>query len=247
MPSLPKHARIRTDLERAIRTGALAPGDTIPTERELAEKYDVSRATVQRAVTEMAQAGMVIRRRRAGTTVTAEAAASNLMRFTNPHTHEAEAAGIHRVLSAAVVPAEDTGEKLPGIGPMEAVFHLRRVKEDEQGRPAALETAVVPFSVAPRLLQEDLGPLTVLAYLQRIGVPAVRSRLYLTPMVAGEAEAEALQIPEGTALFHMRRETYLQGGGLAELFIGALSPHHFRLFVEQTVDPQMTHEHNSEE
>jgi len=239
---LAKHAKIRIDLERAIRAGELPPGATIPTERELAEEYGVSRATVQRAVTEMAQLGMVIRRRRAGTTVAPGAAAANLLRFTDPHSHEPETSGLHRVVFADVVPAEDTGEDLPGLDPTDAVFHVRRVKEDEQGRPAGLETAVVPFSVAPRLLQEDLGPLTMLAYFQRLGVPVVRSRLYLTPMVAGPAEAEALTIDEGTALFHLRRESYLRDGSLAEVFIGALAPHAFRLFVEQTVDLDVTPE-----
>jgi GntR family transcriptional regulator len=240
--SLAKHAKIRIDLERAIRSGELPPGASIPTERELAEEYGVSRATVQRAVTEMAQLGMVIRRRRAGTTVAPGAAAANLLRFTDPHSHEPETSGLHRVVFADVVAAGDTGEEVPGLGATEAVFHVRRIKDDEQGRPAGLETAVVPFSVAPRLLQEDLGPLTMLAYLKRLGVPVVRSRLYLTPMVAGPVEAEALTIDEGTALFHLRRESYLRDGSLAELFIGALSPHAFRLFVEQTVDPDVTPE-----
>jgi DNA-binding GntR family transcriptional regulator len=238
--SLAMHAKIRGDLERAIRSGELPPGASVPTERELAERYGVSRATVQRAVTDMAQAGLVIRRRRAGTMV-APGAAANLLRFTDLLSHGPEVSGVLRVLGAGVVPAEDTGLELPGIGPKQAVIHLQRIKDDDQGVPAALESTVIPFDVAPRLLQEDLGPLTTLAYFRRTGVPVARSRLYLTPMVAGDDEAAWLQIEPGTALFHLRRETYLRGGGLAELFTCALSPHAVRLFVEQSLDEPTPH------
>lgn len=241
MPALAVYARIKSDLERAIRSGELPPGASVPTERELAERYRVSRATVQRAVTEMAQAGLVIRRRRAGTVVAPGAAAANLLRFADPFSRSPEAPGVHRVLAAQVVPAEDTGQDLPGLGPTDAVIHLQRIKDDDQGVPAALESAVIPFHVAPRLLQEDLGPLTTLAYFHRTGVLVSRSRLYLTPMIAGAVEAEALGVSLGTALFHMRRETYLRSGALAELFTCALSPHAFRLFVEQSVDQEEAH------
>lgn len=234
------HAKIRGDLERKIRSGALPPGASVPTERELAEHYGVSRATVQRAVTDMAQAGLVIRRRRAGTVV-APGAAANLLRFTDLFSHGPEVSGVHRVVGAAVVPAADTGLELPGIDPHQAVIHLRRIKDDDQGVPAALESAVIPFEVAPRLLQEDLGPLTTLAYFHRTGVPVARSRLYLTPMIAGNEEAAGLQIAPGTALFHLRRETYLRSGKLAELFTCALAPHAVRLFVEQTLDDAGPH------
>lgn len=235
------HARIRADLEDAIRSGELPAGSTIPTERELAERYQVSRATVQRAVTDMAQAGLVTRRRRAGTVVASGGGGANLLRFTDLVASGPEVEGLHRVQEATVLPAEDAGENLPGLSGRDPVILLRRIKDDENGVPAALETAVIPFQVAPRLLQEDLAPLTTLAYFHRTGVPVSRSRLYISPMVAGKAEAAALQLDPGSALFHLRRETYLRNGNLAELFTCALAPHAFRLFVEQSVDPDDVH------
>ncbi|MGQ1840251.1 GntR family transcriptional regulator [Kocuria turfanensis] len=238
---MPVYARIRADLEGAIRSGELPAGASVPTERELAEQYGVSRATVQRALTDMAQAGLVIRRRRAGTVVAGGGAGANLLRFTDLMAHGPELEGSHRVLGAQVVPAESAGEDLPGVDPEEPVIHIRRIKDDAHGVPVAVESAVIPFSVAPRLLQEDLGPLTTLAYFHRTGVPVSRSRLYITPMVAGEAEADALAIEPGAPLFHLRRETYLRSGGLAELFTCALSPHAFRLFIEQSVETDQPH------
>ncbi len=55
-------------LER-IRGGALMPGDTVPGEEALAGEFGCARVTVNRALRELAEAGVVERRRKAGTRV----------------------------------------------------------------------------------------------------------------------------------------------------------------------------------
>lgn len=86
-------------------------------------------------------------------------------------------------------------------------------------------------------MQEDLAHFTSLAYYRRENIAVVRSRLYIQPGVVGTREADLLQIPLGIPLFFTRRETYLQGGGLAEIYNSAMAPHAFQLFVEQTLEP----------
>ena len=54
-----------------IRGGELAPGDTVPGEAALAGEFGCARVTVNRALRELAEAGVVERRRRAGTRVLA--------------------------------------------------------------------------------------------------------------------------------------------------------------------------------
>lgn len=66
-PSL--HQRILGDIEGRILSGALPPGARIPTEQELAATYDCSRMTVSKVLTMLANAGLVERRRKAGTFV----------------------------------------------------------------------------------------------------------------------------------------------------------------------------------
>ncbi|RYG44051.1 GntR family transcriptional regulator [bacterium] len=62
-------ARIAEDLRRDIAEGKLAPGDKIGSETDLAQRYRVSRMTVHRALSELRDAGLVVRRPRAGTVV----------------------------------------------------------------------------------------------------------------------------------------------------------------------------------
>lgn len=63
------HRRIRGDIESRILSGTWPPGHRVPPEHELMAEYDCSRMTVNKALTELAQADLIERRKRAGTFV----------------------------------------------------------------------------------------------------------------------------------------------------------------------------------
>lgn len=60
---------IRTEVLRRIRVRDWPPGDLIPTEEALAQEFGCARATVNRALRELAISGVLERRRKAGTRV----------------------------------------------------------------------------------------------------------------------------------------------------------------------------------
>lgn len=60
---------IRTDVLRRIRSREWPPGALIPGEETLAAEFGVARATVNRALTALAEAGVIERKKRAGTRV----------------------------------------------------------------------------------------------------------------------------------------------------------------------------------
>src|SRR4051812_5512730 len=63
------HQRILTDISGRILSGEWAPGHRIPFEYELMSKYRCSRMTVSKVLTHLANAGMIERRRKAGSFV----------------------------------------------------------------------------------------------------------------------------------------------------------------------------------
>ena len=63
------YKQIRLDIERRILTGEWPPGHRIPFEHQLMTRYGCSRMTVSKALSELAQADLIERRRRAGTFV----------------------------------------------------------------------------------------------------------------------------------------------------------------------------------
>jgi GntR family histidine utilization transcriptional repressor len=61
--------RIRSDIASRIHSGEWHPGDRIPFEHQLVESYGCSRATVNKAMSSLARAGLIERRRKAGSFV----------------------------------------------------------------------------------------------------------------------------------------------------------------------------------
>src|SRR5690606_32830280 len=69
----PLYQQIYEQLLEDIRTGKYPPGSQLPTEKELAQAYGVSRITSKRALTELADAGLIERIRGRGSFVHARA------------------------------------------------------------------------------------------------------------------------------------------------------------------------------
>lgn len=69
---IPLYFQLKTYLLEEIISGAYGPEDRLPTEHELCERFGVSRTPVTRALTELADEGVIIRYRRRGS-------------FVNPH------------------------------------------------------------------------------------------------------------------------------------------------------------------
>jgi DNA-binding LacI/PurR family transcriptional regulator len=67
-----KHKQVFEYLHNSIQTGALKPGDRLPSEAELGEMFKASRITVAKAVLELQRLGLVTRRPGAGTHVLAQ-------------------------------------------------------------------------------------------------------------------------------------------------------------------------------
>ncbi|HUY82393.1 MAG TPA: substrate-binding domain-containing protein [Acidobacteriaceae bacterium] len=69
--SIPRYRQIYEDLYAAIQSGSLQPGDRLPSEAQLGERYKTSRITVAKAVNELSVQGLVTRRAGSGTHVLA--------------------------------------------------------------------------------------------------------------------------------------------------------------------------------
>ena len=63
------HQRILGDIEQRILNGQWPPGQRIPSEQEFTETYDCSRMTVNKVLTQLVHAGLIERRRKAGSFV----------------------------------------------------------------------------------------------------------------------------------------------------------------------------------
>src|SRR5262245_43637597 len=66
---IPLHHQVYLDLKSALDAGEWRPGDRLPTERQLADRYGCSLITVRRALSELVREGRLERTRGRGTFV----------------------------------------------------------------------------------------------------------------------------------------------------------------------------------
>ncbi|WP_299131961.1 GntR family transcriptional regulator [uncultured Amaricoccus sp.] len=206
-----KHAAIHADLLARITSGAWPPGTAIPREAELAREFDCTRPTVARALAALVEAGLIERRRRAGSRVVERRAREALLRI--PLIREeieatGRAYGYHRLSRRRGTPPSAI-RALLGPGPALRVTCLHSA----DGRPYQLEDRWISLATAPGAEAEtflDAGPND---WLVRT-VPFSVAEHSLSAAAANEVEAEALAIPVGAPVFVIERATWLDGAAV---------------------------------
>ncbi|HEY4412982.1 MAG TPA: GntR family transcriptional regulator [Gaiellaceae bacterium] len=204
----PAHAQIEAALEHAIELGRLSPGDRLPAERELAERYGVSRMTLRQALGALEQQGRLVRSKgRYGGTFVAEPK----LELTGTSALSDQLRGLGVAAGARVLSAveRDAAPDETMLGAR--VYAIERVRL-ANGEPVALERGAYPADVYPGLLDGPLdGSLYELIRARYDEVPA-RARERLEPALAREDEAEALGIEPGAPVMLVERTAYSAAG-----------------------------------
>ncbi|MEM8871665.1 MAG: winged helix-turn-helix domain-containing protein, partial [Pseudomonadota bacterium] len=60
---------VRTEIHESILNGRYGPGDRLPRDADIAEELRCARSTVQRAMQDLSDSGLIERRRKGGTRV----------------------------------------------------------------------------------------------------------------------------------------------------------------------------------
>jgi GntR family transcriptional regulator len=196
-------------IELYLRTlvEAAGPGDPLPSEAELCERFSVSRMTVRQALQELTNDGLVERRRGQGTFVAHRPVHRHPGVFLS-FTEEMNRRGMQatsRLLSAGLDDPRRSETLDLGLAPDSQVVRVVRVRLAD-GVPVALEDA----ALVPELgwvLDEDLGGR---------GTVATRATGTITARLARASETELLDLTPQSALLVELRILFDQEGQVFE-------------------------------
>lgn len=197
-------------LER-IRGGALAPGDTVPGEERLAGEFGCARVTVNRALRELAEAGVVERRRKAGTRVLDPGPRDAEMEIPSVRA-EIEATGAeyrYELIGRRVAAPPREVRTALGIGPGEKALHLA-CRHWAGTRVHQAEDRWINLRTVPAARDADFSAGGPSEWLIR-AMPLSRVEHVFSAANAGAAEAELLGIAPGEAVFVAERRTWIDG------------------------------------
>lgn len=198
----PLWAAIARCLREDVAEGRYAPGDKLPTEAELAERFGVNRHTVRHALSVLVGEGLVRTRRGAGAFVTARPADYPIGKRVRFHENLLRAGRVpaKRVLSLesrAATAGEAQALKLSQGARVMAYFGLSLADE----RPIALGESIFPLDRLPGLAEAIPASEGLTAALRSIGIhDYTRASTRITAVPADATQALHLLVAEGTPL-----------------------------------------------
>lgn len=201
---VPLYHQVAQGLEDAIRSGELPPGTKLDNEIDLANRLNLSRPTMRKAMDQLVRAGLLVRKRGVGTQVVGSQVRRSLeLSSLHDDLQHTGSAPTTEVLDFARVPAGDEVAALLGMQPGEEVYHLVRLRSAD-GEPLALMENWVPSSIC-ELSREQLVRNGLYSTMRGQGVNFQLAHQRVGAVGADGFQAEQLRVEPGAALVTMSR------------------------------------------
>jgi GntR family transcriptional regulator len=210
----PLYMQLARRLAQDVRDGRYQADQALPSERTLSELLDVSRVTARKAIDQLVDQGLVVRRRGSGNYIAPriEQPLSDLSSFSEQLQQRGYTPSSHW-LRREIVLAEADEQLSLGLSPHTRVARLERLRLADEV-VMAYEVSVIPATVLPR--PENVGG-SLYAHLAKTGHMPVRALQHLRAMNAPAELAARLDVPEGCAVLFITRVGYLESGEPVEL------------------------------
>jgi GntR family histidine utilization transcriptional repressor len=205
------YQRIRSDLEGRIMSGEWPPGYRLPFEHELMDTYSCARMTVNKVLSGLAAAGLVERRRRAGSFVSRPKVHSAVLQIPDLKA-EVENRGErygYRLLQRQKRAATRDDKARLDLALRTPVLALR-CRHDAAKQPFALEDRILNLDAVPEAAKQDFSAVPPSTWLVD-HVPWTEAEHRISAGNADKALAAELNIDEGAACLIIERRTWRNG------------------------------------
>jgi len=215
---IPLYYQVMQILQKEIEDGVYQPGSYIPTEAQLQEQYNVSRATIRKALSELVHQGYLERRRSKGTIVAGvklEETLQDLCSFTDQFISR----GIQLVTNIIDFRTIESPEKVAReleIELGERVHYMERLRLVENA-PVALERWYAPEKDFPGLSKEMFGSTgleqsTYYILYQNYGLKVAKAEDSMSAVTLRPHEAKLLCVDESVPVLLRTRVSYNSAG-----------------------------------
>ncbi|TKD67703.1 GntR family transcriptional regulator [Pseudalkalibacillus hwajinpoensis] len=215
---LPIYYQLVEWIKGLIEQGELKPGDSLPSEREYAERFSISRMTVRQAITELVNSGYLYRQKGVGTFVAEKKIEQQLMGLTS-FTEDMKSRGMEpssKLVGFEIVPAPTYISEQLTIQKHAPVYEIKRIRLAD-GIPMALEKTYISANLVKGLTEEIVQNSLYYHIENQLSIKIDEATQVLESSVATQQEAEYLNIQKGAPVLLIQRNTALTDGTPLEI------------------------------
>lgn len=228
---VPKYLQLREILLGLIADRELPVDASIPSERELSQRYDLSRMTVRQAVDRLVSEGRLHRVPGKGTFV-ARPKIEMPLRLVS-FSADMRARGLRpgaRDLSRRTIQATAHLARIFEVRPGTGVHVVERLRTAD-GEPMAIERAHILAARAPDLLDQRLADRSLYAVLETVyGIVFDAGEQRIEAGLADPAEADLLGVERGSAVLQLERRSYV-GDSCVEVTMSTYRADRYHLYT----------------
>lgn len=232
---VPLYYQIKESMKEEIESGNLEPHERLPSERDLENRYGVSRMTARRALTELVSEGYVYREQGKGSFVAEPKLRQGLLDltgFSEDMQNRRMGSGARVLEQKLIEPEKETARKLQ-VTSGRPVFLLQRVRMAES-EPLAIETTHLKHNLCEGVENMDFSDRSLYSTLRNeYDLKLSRAEQSVEATVATDFEASHLDVPKGAPMLTTERTTFIGDGETPiEFARSTYRGDRYKLFVE---------------
>ncbi len=210
MTARPLYQRVKDHILGRIESGAWSPGDLVSSESTLVRELGASRMTVNRALRELTQEGLLVRKQGRGTFVAEQQAAEFLeLRSIAEEIRESGRRHDARLAHLAAETLDEDSAAAMELAPGSEIFHSV-ILHLADGAPLQVEDRLVNPACAPGYLEVDFEATTPNEHLM-LAAP-VDEVEHVVEAVLPEPKIRALlEVPASEPCLRLHRRTWSRG------------------------------------
>lgn len=215
-----------------IKSGKYKENDKLPSERELCEMYDISRATVRQTIQELEKEGYIYKQHGKGTFVSPERFKQDLLKFYS-FTEEMKKIGKRpssKVLQFEIVDIDGKISEKMNLPVGKKVYKFTRLRLADE-KPIMVETSYIPYSRFQGISRNDLEEQAMYdIFTQRYDAVFSKAEESFQPVSTRSDEAILLGNQSGSPSMMIERITY-EGDSIIEYTVGIARGDRFKYRV----------------
>lgn len=231
-----KYEKIAFDIKEDILSEKYKPNEQLPFEKELCEKYNVSKMTVKKALDLLVNDGLIIKRRGSGTFVK-DITEKEIQRiiekkqFSGLTTTSIGHKVTSKVLEFKIINATKEIADILKIEEDEFIYFVHRVRYVDD-KAVVIEKTYIPLNLIPGMKLADVKK-SIYGYIKdKLGLNIQSAHSTVRAMKSDELDRKYLNLEKDEPILEVERVAYLDNG---KVFEYSFSRHRYNKFEFKSI------------